>query len=237
MKRNYKTGFCIHIFLLWLVSTTCSIASHDPHNDTRLVCEIQERLASLGHAPGPIDGKAGKKTKEAVGIFLNQIGQYGKGYSPKEVVDFLRSYSERLGPDSKNLSEVPSLERPNNGRIYNQNSQNAIAPLEIKTAKQGYDYYIKISEVVTNNPVKTVYLRSGASIQTKVPLGNFMLKYATGENWLGENCLFGLETRFNKADRDFKFEQIGNQLSGYTIELIVQKDGNLATQRISAEEW
>ncbi len=68
-------------------------------------------------------------------------------------------------------------------------------------------------------------------------LGKYLLKYATGEQWMGEKCLFGLSTRYNKADSEFKFEQIGNQFTGYTIELIVQQGGNLATKNLRPNEW
>lgn len=225
------------LFIVGFGSILNALANHDPRHDAQFICEIQERLNSIGYDAGPVDGKVGEKTRKAVGSFLSQIKQHGKGYSPEQVVSFLRSYSERLDLSGNKLTDVPSLGRPANGRIYYQNNQNSIAPLEIKTAKQGFDYYIKISEIDTNEPVKTIYLRSGSSVQIKVPLGNFLLKYATGEKWFGEKCLFGLETLYNKADQNFEFKQIGNQISGYSVELIIQRDGNLSTQKISADDW
>ena len=238
MQININTiKFYYAISLLVFVSAVCSADSNRPQNETRTICEIQERLTNLGFVPGPVDGQVGEKTRGAVGLFLSKIRICGKSFSGEEVLEFLRSYSHQNDKDTEENVKKYSTGKPRNGRIFFQNGDAVMAPLEIKTAKQGYDYYIKISEIATNNPVKTIYLRNGSSIQTKVPLGNFMVKYATGVQWFGEKCLFGLETLFNKADRDFKFEQIGNQISGYSIELIVQREGNLATKQITPEEW
>ena len=59
----------------------------------------------------------------------------------------------------------------------------------------------------------------------------------TGAQRFGEKCLFGYRTQYNKADSDFEFEQVGNQYSGFTVELIVQEGGNLATEELTPEQW
>jgi hypothetical protein len=42
-------------------------------------------------------------------------------------------------------------------------------------------------------------------MQSNVPLGNFILKYATGGAWCGEIDMFGVGTEFHKADVVFRF--------------------------------
>jgi hypothetical protein len=78
-------------------------------------------------------------------------------------------------------------------------------------------------------------------METKVPLGRFILKYATGDAWCGENDLFGNQTQFNKANADLRFARQefydGYTLIGHTVELILQINGNLKTSRISRQTF
>jgi hypothetical protein len=78
-------------------------------------------------------------------------------------------------------------------------------------------------------------------MKSNVPLGQFVLKYATGNSWCGENDLFGSETEFDKADANMRFSRQdsddGYTMIGHTIELILQINGNLKTSRISREAF
>ena len=78
-------------------------------------------------------------------------------------------------------------------------------------------------------------------MQSNVPLGNFILKYATGSSWCGKIDTFGTETAFHKADVVFRFYRQntddGYTMIGNTIELILQANGNLETSRISREAF
>ena len=78
-------------------------------------------------------------------------------------------------------------------------------------------------------------------METNVPLGQFVLKYATGNYWCGENDLFGTETQFNRTHTVFRFARQdtddGYTMTGNTIELILQRNGNLKTSRISREAF
>lgn len=58
-----------------------------------------------------------------------------------------------------------------------------------------------------------------------------------GKTWYGEIRRFGPPTIYSKADNRFDFEAIGNNVSGYTVELFLQRDGNLHTRQISANEF
>ncbi len=228
-------GRFLIIITFFLLSAGISFIAHansSEQENIRNVCEIQERLSLLGIDAGPIDGKVGKNTRQAVGAFLSTIKAIDKEYSGKEILLLLRGYEPTNSSQPKT-----SATRPANGKIFFDSHGHSIAPLKIKTAKQGYDYYIKLSMVDTGATVKTVYVRSGSSIKTQMPLGNSHLKYATGTQWFGKNCLFGMSTLFNKADRVFKFERVGDRVNGYTVELILQQDGNLATKKIRPEEW
>lgn len=112
-----------------------------------------------------------------------------------------------------------------------------IAPLEIVTSGDGVHYFVKLTDWETDAPVLTIFVRAGQTAETTVPLGSYRLKYATGETWLGPDKLFGEETIYSQADNRFDFERQGNEVSGYTVELILQTGGNLSTRRIPKSQW
>lgn len=58
--------------------------------------------------------------------------------------------------------------------------QSAIAPLEIKTTT-GFNYFIKLIDS-NGRSAMTMYIKGGENFQTKVPLGTFEVRYATGTN-------------------------------------------------------
>jgi hypothetical protein len=107
-----------------------------------------------------------------------------------------------------------------------------VAPLTLKTAS-GANYFVKMSDAVTGRALLTFFLYGGSTFETQVPRGTFVLKYATGGTWCGDNELFGASTELSKADRIFEF----NEDHEYTIELILQRNGNLPTWRISRDAF
>ena len=131
--------------------------------------------------------------------------------------------------------------RPQTGVYRNYDlSASLIAPLEIRTAA-GANYFVKLESSTTGNPIQTFFIRGGQTMQSNVPLGQFVLKYATGNVWCGENDLFGNETQFHKADAVLQFARQdmdnGYRMIGHTIELILQLDGNLRTSGISRDAF
>ena len=134
-----------------------------------------------------------------------------------------------------------AVSRPRTGIYRNYaRSSNLVAPLEIRTAV-GANYFIKLEDSVTREPVQTFFIRGGQTMQSNVPLGHFILKYATGNSWCGEDEMFGTETEFHKADVVLRFARQdsdhGYTMIGHTVELILQANGNLQTSRISREAF
>jgi hypothetical protein len=98
-----------------------------------------------------------------------------------------------------------------------------------------------LEDADTGATVETFFIRSGESVSTKVPLGAFVLHYATGRSWCRELQLFGPDTGTFKADTVLDFERQetadGYSILGHTIELIAQRNGNLATETIAREKF
>jgi ribosomal protein S27AE len=133
--------------------------------------------------------------------------------------------------------DQPLLPLPFNGSQKTYSSADAVAPLTISTRQGTGHYFVKIVDWTTDALVMTVFVRSGQSVSTKVPLGSYKIKYTAGNQWYGETYLFGPDTSYNMADKQFDFEEIGNQVTGFTVELFLQPNGNLNTKRISPKDF
>ena len=115
---------------------------------------------------------------------------------------------------------------------------NGVAPLSIKTSPNGgYHYFVKIVDVVNHRELGSYFIRSGGILEIKVPVGTYEIRYASGKQWYGTGYLFGPETAYSKAESLFTFSFDGYQYSGYTIELIMQRNGNLRTSGIQPSQW
>lgn len=73
--------------------------------------------------------------------------------------------------------------------------------------------------------------------KTTVPVGSYEIKYATGQEWFGPILDFGESASYARCDDRFDFTQDDDGYTGYTIELILQTDGNLQTDPIPAEDF
>ena len=122
--------------------------------------------------------------------------------------------------------------------MYNYTGRTPLAPLKLVTTR-GPSFYVKLVEIRTGREAYGIFIHGGGSLEVEVPLGRYELRYATGHTWYGLINLFGPEratTRF-KADDIFEFREEANSYIGYTVELILQIDGNLHTREIPPEQF
>ncbi len=129
------------------------------------------------------------------------------------------------------------LTLPVNGVVKYYTEREAVAPLQIITKSSNEHYYIKLVNPVNNEFIMSIFIHANHTVMVDVPLGSYLIKYATGNKWYGEEKLFGPSTDFHKADYIFDFNLVDNQYTGYTIELFLQARGNLKTEEISRSEF
>jgi curved DNA-binding protein CbpA len=130
----------------------------------------------------------------------------------------------------------PELPLPPNGETYKYTDREVVAPFEINSSF-GSSYLVKLTDAFTGQPVLTVFVRGSNSVKLEIPLGTYVVKYASGDKWYGYTHLFGPTTTYTKADNTFTFSHDENQISGYTITLYKVRNGNLRTGTISANEF
>jgi hypothetical protein len=136
--------------------------------------------------------------------------------------------------------EDPALTAPMpaNGQVWRWTTTAEVAPLEVRT--KGSDFYLVKLES-DGSPVRMMLVLPGSTTEMLVPLGTYVLKYATGSGqyWCGPSARFpfGRETAFFRTESQMTFRDEGSQYTGYTVELFAQPGGNLATSALSPSVW
>lgn len=170
---------------------------------------------------GAIDSWVGSQGADRHTLY-KKIWDHG---TPKQVILLLNFYKfdrERPAP----------LPLPQTGIIEKWFSE-GLAPLEIKTKFKDNNYFIKLVNTSTEEEVLTAFIRAGETLNVDVPIGSCQLRFANGNTWYGVRFFFGPTTIFSKADTTFVFRQEGLRVAGYTVELYLQRHGNLRTKEMS----
>lgn len=181
-------------------------------------------------------------------VYLNDDTQTAAQDSPVASVSTSPSsspsYSISSGPSWYTPSPSPSASSkingpftfPVTGHVFFSNGEDRVAPLTINTRGEN-GYYIKLVDASSKDKVLCFFVRGGASCEIDVPLGTYILRYATGSDWYGSVNLFGDGTTYYEADDLFEFSVNGNYYTGWTVDLYLQTNGNLDTDLISASEF
>lgn len=142
-------------------------------------------------------------------------------------------------PSAPTFSE-PSVELPATGRIralWQHGAGTVLAPLKVITAPGSPNYYVKLVDWETHSPRLVFFVRSGQTVTVRIPIGVYELRYAAGQTWYGEVYRFGPETAYRKAEERFEFRIDDEKVSGFTVELIKQINGNLKEAAIKPSEF
>ncbi|TET33227.1 MAG: hypothetical protein E3J72_17465 [Planctomycetota bacterium] len=131
---------------------------------------------------------------------------------------------------------IPEQSLPSHGYTQRFTRSKAIAPLRVETS-YGSNYLIKLESNYSGNEVMTVFLKGGRTLEVKVPLGSYRMKYAVGDKWYGYKHFFGPNTAYYKSDSILSFRTTGRQVSGYTVTLYKVPHGNMRTTQIDKEDF
>ncbi len=135
------------------------------------------------------------------------------------------------------IANHPEKELPDNGKVFKILKNKEIsAPFQIITQGQEH-HFIKMEDFNTGKTILKIFVRARQKIEISIPLGNYKMKYAMGYKWYGEKDLFGRDTIYSQSDKNMIFKIKGNKVLGRTVELFLQKNGNLRTETISSKEF
>jgi hypothetical protein len=174
------------------------------------------------------------KKSDAAGIpRSNVFTHFGLGRATQGTAKTARVLSSKQGAASQDCSEKP---QPITGVYQSFSDGDAEAPLTVRT-EAGANYLVKLQDAASGADIVLFFIRGSEGLQARVPLGNFVLKYATGQFWCNDADLFGPDTVVNRAQDTFRFYRDGSRVIGNTIELIPQIGGNLDMHRIPRSQF
>jgi hypothetical protein len=130
----------------------------------------------------------------------------------------------------------PEYALPENSWSQLYTSERQVARFKV-SAPEGTHYWVKLVDATTSAPAIAMFVRGGTTAEVKVPVGTYVIKYASGKNWYGTTYLFGPDTAYGKADQTMRFWIEGNIVHGHSMTLYKVLNGNLRTQSISASEF
>ncbi len=145
--------------------------------------------------------------------------------------DSSSNQSSTKKPTDNKYASLVEYALPYSGEVKLYQNEERVAPLQIKAGAGGH-YLVKLVDYYSQSPVMTVFVKGSSNITVDVPLGNYELRYASGNRWFGYDNLFGPDTSYSKADTNFDFSSDGYQVSGYTITLYRVSDGNMRTSKL-----
>lgn len=137
---------------------------------------------------------------------------------------------------SAQKSSAKVLPMPRSGMTAQDFTTEALANFTL-TASKDNNHYVKLESAKNQAVIATYFIKAGESIITKVPLGQYRIKVASGRNWFGEALLFGVRTELKKSDNIFTFSQKGSQIVGQTITFNARVNGNMPTSRIHRNDF
>ena len=127
------------------------------------------------------------------------------------------------------------LDRPETGTLWYQGSRHRIAPFTIETSGDE-DYLVKLVPLSSGNTIE-IYVRGGTTTEVKVPLGRYEMRYASGNEWYGNQILFGPSTSCSKSTSPLSFTSDYGGVSGYTVTLYRVPHGNMLTSKTRYDQF
>lgn len=113
------------------------------------------------------------------------------------------------------------------------NSDSTTCPLTLIADNK--NYYVKLCDVLNGNKtVAKFFVNAGDTFKTKIPSGQYMIKFGGGDEWYGEEELFGAFNEYGQSKvLDFTFDGITS--TGHTIFFQKMVDGNFKTDDVSRD--
>jgi len=129
---------------------------------------------------------------------------------------------------------------PHNGAVNSSLTGERIATLKVNTKGESH-YLVKLAPFHSANVGMTIVIHAGESIETKVPLGSYEFRYASGQKWYGYENRFGPTTAYYKGEgvMNFTKERTANGYSilGHEVTLYTVSDGNYQTEAIDEKNF
>lgn len=111
------------------------------------------------------------------------------------------------------------------------------APFSLTTSTGTGGFYFKLVDVQTGQTAFAGLVPAGGRYEFEVPVGTYRLRYATGPGWVDEYRHFGSDTLYSEGGSTLNFYEDARGVYGHDVQLILRRDGNFSTHRISAANF
>ena len=129
---------------------------------------------------------------------------------------------------------------PYNGAVNNALIGERIARLKVNTKGES-NYLVKLAPFSSTDIGMTIFIRAGESMETKVPIGSYEFRYASGQKWYGYENRFGPTTAYYKGEGVMHFTKTktsrGYSILGHAVTLYAVSDGNYETEEIDEKKF
>lgn len=165
-------------------------------------------------------------------VFISVLGELSNAPPPTTAVSAPAVFTSGSSP-----TPTPFHINIKSGTVLHYPIDDAVAPLTVETPS-GQNYYICLKSLAGNKDSEmSFYVKGGETEKIYVPLGKYVIYYATGDLWFGTKALFGDDTFCYKCDDVFDFYVEDDYYIGWTLTLSKVYDGNLTTQNVSSDDF
>lgn len=120
---------------------------------------------------------------------------------------------------------------PTSTLFTSYNNASATCPLTLIVNNR--NYYVKLCDTMRGDKtVAKFFIRAKDELTVKVPAGNYKIKFGSGNEWHGEQELFGLYGEYGEL-KELNFNFDGYSSHGHTISFYKTVTGNLRTDGVT----
>lgn len=124
------------------------------------------------------------------------------GEMPTEYEEYLTAFAysetcDRLIDMDEQLLDIAAIKMPKTGKI---NAPSSGTSVTFKLSPDSDATYIMMRDTATDTPAATCFAAAGKSVHVNVPQGEYIIAWASGPYWYGEELLFGNLCAMNKSE-------------------------------------
>lgn len=230
-----------------LLLAACFLTGHFINKNSELQANIENLESTISNCKSIIRDKESEISDLEEEIEYYSAKPNGTGDESTTSTEYTSNYEQRknelyekYGSPTEPTPALTPSQLPYNGRIVYPSSEgypeSGCGVITIE-ASNNENYYVKLRDVHTNDVVLSFIVHAGMSVDANIPFGEYVLTYAYGNEWYGYEDLFGPDTSYAIADDTFLFEDYGDSVTWWKVELYLHYNGNLDTESLDSDEF
>jgi hypothetical protein len=214
-------------------------AHHEPRASSAASFPAQPRSRAKGDASAP--HWATEFVRVVVVLGLVGVFVFSLYISRHNTLPSLLVSHATPTPSAPDVEERPF---PQDGTVYGYSADGELADqprpgtaLFTIRALSDDKFFVKMIDAANGRPVLGFAASPNSVVTVKVPLGSFLVRYATGKTWYGIDRLFGPATHYHQLNGKVDFPDLGNGPSMRTITLSTFPDSATENSTIAESNF